>query len=60
MECPYCGKELRYKDYYGRYLGNDNWDKKGEIYQCDNEECEFFDEYFHTDPRGYFKEGYPC
>lgn len=28
MECPYCRDELDCIDYYGHYLGNDNWDKK--------------------------------
>jgi hypothetical protein len=40
MECPYCGAELEYDDYYGHYLGNNQWDKQGDIYKCPN--CEGF------------------
>lgn len=63
MECPYCSKELEYHDYFGRYLGNDNWDKKGEIYKCSNEECEseMFNYYFYTEINNEnLRDGYPC
>ena len=65
MECPYCGIELEYEDYFGRYLGNDNWDKKGEIYKCPNEECEseIFGNFFYiwmSDNNNRLYEGYPC
>jgi hypothetical protein len=44
MECPYCGAELRYQDYYGKrqfadhyYLYPQSWiEKEGYIYQCPN------------------------
>lgn len=62
MECPYCGDELDCIDYYGYYLGNDNWDKKGDIFKCGNEECESetFNYNFYTDQQGNLQEGYPC
>ena len=63
MECPYCENELRWIDYFGFYLGNDKWDKKGDIYKCDNESCEseIFNYHFHTYINNdNLKEGYPC
>ena len=62
MECPYCEQELEYHDYYGYYLGNDSWDKIGDIFKCSNEECEseVFNYYFYTDKQGNLHEGYPC
>jgi hypothetical protein len=63
MECPYCGQELEYHDYFGRYLGKDRWDKKGEIYKCQNEECEsmVFNYFFYTRlDSDNLQEGYPC
>lgn len=46
MECPYCGAELEYEDYYGHYQhANHYWEypqswieKEGEIYHCPNHE----------------------
>lgn len=61
MECPYCEKELHCHDYYG--LGNpfrDGFEKQGDIYKCDNEDCEMYQESFYTDSRDELHEGYPC
>lgn len=63
MECPYCKKELSYIDKYGKYLGNGNWLNTGEIFQCDNLECEsgVFDFFFYTyEDSEKLYEGYPC
>lgn len=63
MKCPYCESELEYHDYFGRYLGNDTWDKKGEIYKCENEECEsqsFGGFFWTTMTSDRLNEGYPC
>lgn len=62
MECPYCGEELECIDYYGHYLGNNNWDKLGDIYKCENQECEseVFGYGFYTDLNDNLHEGYPC
>jgi hypothetical protein len=63
MICPYCGSELEYEDYFGKYLGNERWDKKGEIYKCPNEDCEssVFNYCFYTfDDKNDLYEGYPC
>jgi hypothetical protein len=63
MICPYCGAELEYEDYFGKYLGDWCWDKKGEIYKCPNENCESsdFNYYFYSfDDRNDLYEGYPC
>jgi len=67
MECPECGDELRYVDYYGTNLHLDSFDrpkpgfvKTGDIFQCKNEECECFQTFYHTDNTGELKEGYPC
>ena len=74
MECPYCEQELHYNDYYytgrpenfygtagnGIHYPASNYKKLGDIYKCDNEECEMFDEHFYTDERDELHEGYPC
>ena len=62
MDCPYCEQELDCIDYYGHYLGNDNWDKIGDIFECSNEECESeaFNYFSYTDKQGNLREGYPC
>ena len=67
MECPYCGNKLHYHDYYGKNLRLDSFDKpksgfvkSGDIYRCDNEDCEMFDEYFYTYEGSDLQEGYPC
>lgn len=61
MECPYCEEELHCHDYYG--MGNplrDGFEKLGDIYKCDNEECEMYQENFYTDRQEDLHEGYPC
>lgn len=62
VKCPYCGQELSYTDYYGHYLGNDTWIKKGDIYECSNQECEseHFNYNFYADLDGNLFKGYPC
>jgi len=65
MECPYCGEELKWEDYYGKFKKGNYWtpiyiDKVGDIYICENEKCEYYQEHFYTDPNGYLQEGYPC
>lgn len=68
MECPYCDEELHCEDYY--YTGNlsayekgynnSGFQKLGDIYKCDNEECEMYQESFYTDLQDNLHEGYPC
>ena len=60
MECPYCEKELDWHDWYGTKMWSSSPKKSGDIYRCQNEECEVFDEYFYTDGNGEVHEGYPC
>jgi hypothetical protein len=73
MECPYCEQELHYHDTYGTgrheyYYGTaangihypSTWKKLGDIYKCENEECEAFEQHFYTDERDNLHEGYPC
>lgn len=39
MECPYCGKELEYHDwYYTGHYSSGNYQKMGDIYKCPNNE----------------------
>lgn len=62
MECPYCEEELNDHDYYGRGIpGRSDFQKVGDIYKCENEECEAYQQTFYT--RGNndeLHEGYPC
>ena len=62
MDCPHCERELDYIDYYGHYLGNDRWNKVGDIFKCLNENCEseIFNHFFYTDKKDNLHEGYPC
>ncbi len=60
MNCPNCTKELVYKDWYGTNMKfNGSGNKKGNIYSCENESCESYEEHFHT-RNGELQEGYPC
>lgn len=38
----------------------EGFEKIGDIFKCENEECEMFDEHFYTDRQGNLQEGYPC
>ena len=77
MECPYCGEELEHEDTFGNtdyclgiigYIGDGFYTKRypekyGDIYQCENEECEMYQEYFYTidnENNNELHEGYPC
>lgn len=67
MECPYCGEELKCTDFYGRNLHLDSFgrvkegfEKQGDIFRCNNEECDHYCESFYTDLRDELHEGYPC
>ena len=67
MECPYCNQELAYHDFYGKNLRLDSFNrvkdgfvKSGDIYICNNENCEYYEEHFYTDKNEELHEGYPC
>lgn len=67
MRCPYCGQELLWDEPFGKnlrldYFGNikPGFEKIGDVYRCDNEQCEyqgFFHTYWDND---ILHEGYPC
>ena len=62
-DCPHCGQELEYHDYFGKYTGRgfSGIDRCGAIYKCANESCSAFDEHFWAlDSDGVLHEGYPC
>lgn len=62
MNCPKCGLELVCIDYFGRICAHQDGHIEGDIFQCNNENCDGFQEYYHThrsDP-GDLHEGYPC
>ncbi|MEK6832735.1 MAG: hypothetical protein AABY32_01695 [Nanoarchaeota archaeon] len=69
IDCPICGAELEYTDYYGRLFGHQDGKKLGEIYKCPNGveqngscDSELFSVAgsFYTDRQGNLHEGYPC
>ena len=60
MLCPYCSHELGYHDWFGTNMGR-NPHKTGDIYICQNEDCEAYEQHFYTrinDNELY--EGFPC
>lgn len=60
MECPYCNQELDYHDWFGTNMAHDPI-KQGNIYICQNEACEMFEEHFYTrENSDEIYEGYPC
>ena len=61
-ECPDCGQELKYDDYFGLGIpGREGFRKTGDIYQCDNEDCPEFQSHFYTRiGSDELNEGYPC
>ena len=60
MNCPNCEKELNLHDWYGTNMGFTRTPKKiGDIYKCDNEQCESYEQSFHT-RNGELLEGFPC
>lgn len=62
MDCPTCGEELLHEDIYGRLCAHQDGHIAGDIYRCENENCESFMEFFHTyrsNPDD-LREGYPC
>ena len=62
MECPICEQELIYVDYFGRICRHQDGHVEGDIYQCQNEDCVLFEEYFYTYRRAPndLHSGYPC
>ena len=68
MQCPYCEEELQWIDYYGHTKYSEHYwiyprswiEKEGDIYQCKNEECKCFGDYFYDRCDGDLIEGYPC
>ena len=62
MECPYCKQELTYHDYFGRICSHQDGEIMGDIYKCENENCDAYQEHFYTyrDNESEIHEGYPC
>lgn len=66
MECPECGFELVYWDFFGTNMHLDSFDrvkpgfkKSGDIYKCPNPECETI-WHTHVDNDDDLHEGMPC
>lgn len=69
MECPYCGSELIYHDYFGRLAAHQDGHVSGDIYMCpvgrEDGECDsasfhvagMFHVYRNDDV---LRDGYPC
>ena len=61
MNCPICGEELAYSDYFGRIAAHQDGKKCGDIYKCTNEECDGYEQTFYTCVgSNEVHEGYPC
>lgn len=70
MECPCCEKELCHYDSYftGNYsaylkgYSDSGYQEVGDIFRCENEECECFETFYHTryEDDSDLHEGYPC
>ena len=69
MDCPYCGTELEYHDYFGRLAAHQDGHVAGDIYQCPvgREEGECDSASFHVAGMfhiyrndGVLRDGYPC
>jgi len=59
--CPSCGDDLIYNDFFGKLFPNQSGDVDGEIYKCDNNSCDYFQEFFHVfNSDGEIRNGYPC
>jgi len=56
MDCPICSVDLSCIDYFGKvkyaehyWIYPQSWiEKEGDIYKCNNEDCEGFQEVYHT------------
>jgi len=62
MECPYCAQQLTHDDCFGRFAAHQDGKTCGDIYKCNNEECEAYQQPFYTyrHDGGELHEGYPC
>jgi hypothetical protein len=62
MTCPTCEQELLLIDYFGRIASHQDGHVEGDIYQCENEDCESYQEYYHThrSTPDELHNGYPC
>jgi len=64
MNCPHCGDELFYHDFYGYLAAHQSGEKFGDIFKCHNEECDsqVFNGFFYTKKRddSDLHEGHPC
>jgi hypothetical protein len=62
MDCPICGEELNHHDVFGRLCAHQDGKVLGDIYRCENEDCEAQGEHYYTyrDSPEELHEGYPC
>lgn len=62
MNCPCCENELMHWDIYGLGIpGRSDFKEVGDIFKCDNEECDYYQETFYTkNDNGELYEGFPC
>ena len=60
--CPYCDEELTYDEYFGLLAAHQSGKVYGDIYTCNNEDCEAHGETFYTYRHNpdEVHEGYPC
>jgi hypothetical protein len=60
MECPECGTELEWEDYFGKLGKHLQIRHDGDIYICTNEDCNFHYWHTYTSAPDNLIAGYPC
>lgn len=70
MECPICGSELEYEDYFGRVAAHQDGHVAGDIYRCpkgfeqdgscESEDFSVAGSFYMYRGESELHEGYPC
>jgi hypothetical protein len=59
--CPCCNLPLVYNDVFGFLFPNQSGEIVGDIFRCENEKCDYYQEFFHSFYADLeIRNGYPC